>query len=206
MRERSTFNTVRILELCFFTPFDPPLAVLENVNPDLSDSEFMEQEEQEADMQEGGIPGSDALDAQTPGGGGGEDGSGEEDEGELDEELAAELDLALGDGEADEEGEDGEDDEEESDEEDEDDEDDEGAQERKLLNEEIRDLEAAVAKKNMEISSSANPLIRVSAIRRTCLMFVYSSFSVGLRMHCESCSLIWNLSSHKETSLASRIG
>ena len=116
------------------------------------------------DIQEGGIPGSDAVDAPTPGGGGGE-GSGEEDEGELDEEVAAELTLALGDGEADEEGEDGEDDKEESDDEDEDDEDDEVAQERKLLNEEIRDLEAAVAKKNMEISSSANPLIRVSASR-----------------------------------------
>ena len=63
-------------------------------------------------MQEGGIPGSDAIDAPTPGVAGGEEGSGEEDEGEIDEELAAELDLALGDGDADEEGDDGEDDDE----------------------------------------------------------------------------------------------
>ena len=63
-----------------------------------------------------------------------------------------------GDDEADEEEED---DDDESDEEDEY-EDDEEVQAKKLLNEEIRDLEAAVAKKNAEISSSANPLIRVS--------------------------------------------
>lgn len=35
------------------------------------------------------------------------------------------------------------------------------AQRQKLLNEEIRDLEAAVAKKRVEIEKSANPIIRV---------------------------------------------
>lgn len=84
----------------------------------------------------------------------------EEGEGDIDEELAAELDMALGDEGGEDEEEEEEDD--DSEEEDEDDEDDEDAQARKLLNEEIRDLEAAVAKKNHEIASSANPLIKVS--------------------------------------------
>jgi transcription initiation factor TFIID subunit 7 len=139
---------------------------LENVNPDLSDSEFLDMEQEQIDLPEGGLPGSDVIDAPTPSGTAAEgEADGEEDEGELDEELAAELDLALGDGDADEEGDDGDgDDEEEESDEDEDedvDEDDEAGQAKRLLNEEIRDLEAAVAKKNMEISSSANPLIRV---------------------------------------------
>lgn len=85
----------------------------------------------------------------------------EEGEGDIDEELAAELDMALGDEGGEDEEEDEEDD--DSEEEDEDDEDDEDAQARKLLNEEIRDLEAAVAKKNHEIASSANPLIKVTS-------------------------------------------
>ena len=34
-------------------------------------------------------------------------------------------------------------------------------QAKRLLNDEIKDLEAAVAKKQAEIASSANPLIRV---------------------------------------------
>jgi len=91
-----------------------------------------------------------------------EEGEEAEPEGDIDEELAAELDLALGDeeGEEDEEDED-EEDEEESD----DDDDDEDAQERKLLNEEIRDLEAAVAKKEHEVAISANPLIKVFNLR-----------------------------------------
>ena len=58
-----------------------------------------------------------------------------------------------------------EDDDEEDDEDDEsdedDDDDDETVQARKLLNEEIRDLEAAVNKKQTEIASSGNPLIKV---------------------------------------------
>ncbi|THH07018.1 hypothetical protein EW145_g3675 [Phellinidium pouzarii] len=136
--------------------------VLENVNPDLSDSEFVDHDINAQNAQNVGHQGSNAIDALTPGVGADEEfGSEDEDEGEIDEELAAELDLALGD-----EGEDGdeevdEDDEDASDEEDEDeDEDDEAVQARRLLNEEIRDLEAAVAKKNTEIANSANPLIR----------------------------------------------
>ncbi|KAF9218144.1 hypothetical protein BS17DRAFT_722152, partial [Gyrodon lividus] len=139
--------------------------VLENVNPDLSDSEFMEREEPLEAATPGPL-GSEAGDAPTPGhdmvDGEVDEGDGEEaePEGDIDEELAAELDLALGD---DEEAEDEDEDEEEEDEEEEEsdeDEDDEDAQERKLLNEEIRDLEAAVAKKENEVAISANPLIK----------------------------------------------
>lgn len=104
----------------------------------------------------------------TPGGGVGErdddggDDENEEGDGDIDEDLAAELDLALGDEEEGGEGDDEDEEDDESDEDDEDDDDDEAVQAKKLLNEEIRDLEAAVAKKNHEIASSANPLIRVS--------------------------------------------
>ncbi|KAL4077122.1 TAFII55 protein conserved region-domain-containing protein [Scleroderma yunnanense] len=136
--------------------------VLDNVNPDLSDSEFIEREGT-LDALTSGVLGSEASDAPTPGAdvGDGEGDEGEADEvepeGDIDEELAAELDLALGDEDgADEEDEDEDDDSED----DEDDEDDEDAQERRLLNEEIRDLEAAVTKKQNEIMSSVNPLIK----------------------------------------------
>ncbi|KAL5507036.1 hypothetical protein ACEPAH_6492 [Sanghuangporus vaninii] len=133
--------------------------VLDNVNPDLSDSEFLDQEDRHgAESQLAGIG------TPTPGpGADGESLMDEDDEGEIDEELAAELDMALGDEaeDGDEDGEDGDDEEDESDEEDEDeDEDDEAVQARRLLNEEIRDLEAAVAKKKGEIASSANPIIK----------------------------------------------
>lgn len=143
--------------------------MLENVNPDLSDSEYIEHDGRDPgfDAMTPGPIGSDLGDAPTPAAERDQDGDEEEEDegggdGDIDEELAAELDLALGD-----EGEEGDDDDEDededdSDEEDEDDEDDETNQARKLLNEEIRDLEAAVAKKNHEIASSANPLIRVS--------------------------------------------
>jgi transcription initiation factor TFIID subunit 7 len=140
--------------------------VLENVNPDLSDSEFIEREE----LVDAPTPflGSDTGDAPTPSG---EVGEAESDEGsensdseagDIDEELAAELDLALGDDDTGQ-GEDEEEEEEEDDseEEDEDDDDDEAVQARKLLNEEITDLEAAVRKKGNEIASSSNPLIKV---------------------------------------------
>lgn len=137
-----------------------PTEILENVNPDLSDSEFLEREEP-IDAPTPAI--SDLGDPSTPSVIPGDDGEDDEEgdeepEGDIDEELAAELDLALGD-----EDEDGDDEEEEdSDEDDEDDDDDdEISQARKLLNEEIRDLQAAVAKKGSEIASSANPLIRV---------------------------------------------
>ena len=98
-----------------------------------------------------------------PGTGAARDADEEEAEGDIDEELAAELDLALGDEDGGEEDDDEDDEEEEDDDSDEDDDDDEEtAQMRKLLNEEIQDLEAAVNKKRGEIASSANPLIKVS--------------------------------------------
>lgn len=87
-----------------------------------------------------------------------EDDNEEEVEGDIDEELAAELDLAL-ENDEDEENEDDDDDSDDSESEDDDDDD---SQARKLLNEEVRDLEAAVAKKRNEIAASSNPLIRVS--------------------------------------------
>ncbi|KAF8557307.1 hypothetical protein OG21DRAFT_1407285 [Imleria badia] len=135
--------------------------VLENVNPDLSDSEFLEREEP-LEAPTPGHQGSEAGDIATPGADAADEdadeGDGAEPEGDIDEELAAELDLALGD---EEEGDEDEDDEDEDDEDESDeDEDDEDAQERKLLNEEIRDLEAAVAKKEHEVAISANPLIK----------------------------------------------
>ncbi|KAH0827033.1 TAFII55 protein conserved region-domain-containing protein [Lanmaoa asiatica] len=137
--------------------------VLDNVNPDLSDSEFIEREEP-LEAPTPGPQGSEAGDVATPGldaaDEDAEEGEGEdaEPEGDIDEELAAELDLALGD---EEEGEEDEEDEEDEDEQESDeDEDDEDAQERKLLNEEIRDLEAAVTKKEHEVTISANPLIK----------------------------------------------
>ncbi|KAG1756648.1 TAFII55 protein conserved region-domain-containing protein [Suillus paluster] len=139
--------------------------VLENVNPDLSDSEFIERDGP-LDAPTPGVVGSEAGDAPTPGPDfGGDEGEAEEAEddegdGDIDEDLAAELDLALGDEDEEGEGDDEEEDEEDESEEDDEDEDDEEAQERKLLNEEIRDLEAAVLKKQNEIASSANPLIK----------------------------------------------
>jgi transcription initiation factor TFIID subunit 7 len=143
------------------------LDVLDNVNPDLSDSEFIERDGP-LDAPTPGVIGSEAGDAPTPGlDFGGDEGEGEEPEedegeGDIDEDLAAELDLALGDEDEEGEGEDEEDDEDDESEDEDEDEDDEEAQERKLLNEEIRDLEAAVLKKRNEIASSANPLIKVS--------------------------------------------
>jgi len=142
--------------------------ILENVNPDLSDSEFIERDEP-ADAPTPFLS-SDAGDAPNlsgdlgdPDGEEGSENSGSEGDGDIDEELAAELDLALGDdddaGQGDDEDED-DDEEDESEEEDEDD-DDDAVQAKKLLNEEISDLEAAVRKKGNEIASSANPLIRV---------------------------------------------
>ena len=133
--------------------------MLENVNPDLSDSEFLEREE----PLDAPTPGflSEAGDAPTPAPGEGGEGSGEEDEdgeaeGDIDEELAAELDLAL----ADDDDEDDEDEESEEEEEEDEDEDEETAQARQLLHEEITDLEAAVRKKEVEVASAGNPLIR----------------------------------------------
>ncbi|KAI0306322.1 TAFII55 protein conserved region-domain-containing protein [Multifurca ochricompacta] len=130
--------------------------ILENVNPDMSDSEFIEQDE----ALEPQTPGahSEPGDAGTPGGGADEEESSEEGEadGDIDEELAAELDREL---EGDDEDEDDEDESDDEDEEDED-EDDETQQARQLLNEEIADLEFAVRKKEAEVASTGNPLIR----------------------------------------------
>ncbi|THH33888.1 hypothetical protein EUX98_g294 [Antrodiella citrinella] len=163
---RSTIETVeqeveRLLEedaLASEVQYD----VLENVNPDLSDSEFLEREGP-IDAPTPGFGESEIGDAPTPAPGAeGDDGEDDGEEGDIDEELAAELDLALGDegdgGEGDEADEEEEEDDESSEEDDDDD--DEDAQVKKLLNEEIRDLEAAVTKKGKEIASSANPLIR----------------------------------------------
>lgn len=166
---RRKSNMVYFLQLLIASCADLFEEILENVNPDLSDSEFLEREEP-LDAPTPAI--SDMGEPQTPRdelGDGEDEGDGEEEEedeggdGDIDEELAAELDLALGDEEDEEgDGDDEDDDEDEESEEDEDeDEDDEAVQARKLINEEIRDLEAAVAKKGKEIASSANPLIRV---------------------------------------------
>ncbi|TFK83504.1 hypothetical protein K466DRAFT_665789 [Polyporus arcularius HHB13444] len=149
--------------------------VLENVNPDLSDSEFINFEAPD-DEDHGLDAPTPGFDAPTPAADAGaeedeDEGAGaagrdeeEEAEGDIDEELAAELDLALGDdeggAEADEDDEEEEDEDEEDESDEDDDDDDETVQARKLLNEEIRDLEAAVYKKQTEIASSANPLIK----------------------------------------------
>ena len=88
----------------------------------------------------------------------------EEEEGDIDEELAAELAREMGE-EADEDGTESDESDESSNEEDEDEDEDEDDEEvvqaKKLLLEEIRDLEAAVARKETEIRSSVNPLIKV---------------------------------------------
>jgi len=125
------------------------------VNPDLSDSEFIEQD---VPLDAATPAVSDLGDPGTPAADAGEEEEEEEEEdqdGDIDEELAAELDQALVDEEEDEEDDDS------SSSEESEDEDDEQSQAKKLLNEEIRDLEAAVNKKKNEIASSANPLIRV---------------------------------------------
>jgi transcription initiation factor TFIID subunit 7 len=118
---------------------------LEDVNPHLADSEFIELD----DVLEAQTPGghSEPGDAETPGGGDGDDSDEDSEEGEgdgdIDEELAAELDREL------------EDVEDESD-----DDDDETQQAPQLLNEEIADLEFTVRNKEAEVASTDNPLIR----------------------------------------------
>jgi transcription initiation factor TFIID subunit 7 len=132
------------------------------VNPDLSDSEFIDAEEPAFDAGpemdgEFAIP---ALPVEDD-----EDDEDEEEEGDIDEELAAELAREMGE-EAEEEASDSDDSDESSEEgaEDDDDEDEEVVQAKKLLLEEIHDLEAAVARKETEIRTSVNPLIKVSVI------------------------------------------
>ena len=172
---RQTIETVeqeveRLLEADALAS-DVKYDVLENVNPDLSDSEFVDLDP-DASL-DPTTPGF-GFDAATPAAQADADedeeapaarDDDEVGEGDIDEELAAELDLALGDEEGGADGDEDEDDDEEDDEDDEsdedDDDDDETVQARKLLNEEIRDLEAAVNKKQTEIASSGNPLIKV---------------------------------------------
>lgn len=172
----------------------PHSAILDNVNPDLSDSEFdidSKPRVQDGDV-DGFYDGAATPDpgAATPGGGQLDDGMDYEDpevegEGEDDDEddLAAELERALA-GEE-ESGEDDEDEEEEEDETEDEVDEDEDAEltqgpyrlclpnrtvalsvpcftARRLLEEEIQDLEAAVEKKVTEIARSGNPLIKVS--------------------------------------------
>lgn len=140
-----------------------PPDFLDNVNPDWSDSELIEREEAMDMDAPTPAPGSDIGDAPTPGALDQDESDGDEEEdgdpeGDIDEELAAELDLAL----VDDDGRDDDDDDESDDDDDDDeDEDEEEGQTRSLLAEEIRDLEAAVAKKTAEIASSSNPLIKV---------------------------------------------
>jgi len=135
------------------------LVVLDNVNPDLSDSEFLDPEE--GGMDEGG---QDEMDISTSAQVAEEEGDEEEDEedeeeGDIDEELAAELAREMGEEGDEEEEEEGS--ESESEEEEDEDEDEEAVQARSLLMEEIRDLEAAISRKESEISASLNPIIKV---------------------------------------------
>ncbi|KAF8509428.1 TAFII55 protein conserved region-domain-containing protein [Hysterangium stoloniferum] len=132
--------------------------VLDNVNPDLSDSEFIDPEEptMEADVEMDGefaVPTYPMEDDE-------EEEEEEEEEGDIDEELAAELAREMGE-EGDEEGSQSDASDESSEAgDDDDDEDEEVVQAKKLLLEEIRDLEVAVARKETEISTSVNPLIK----------------------------------------------
>jgi transcription initiation factor TFIID subunit 7 len=121
---------------------------------------------------------SDTGEVQTPGDLGeadddDEDENGDGVEGDIDEELAAELDLAL---ENDEDGDDDDEDDDDSDESESEDDDDDNSQAMKLLNEEVRDLEAAVAKKRKEVAASSNPLIRVILIITVFTAFLISVF------------------------------
>ncbi|KAH7107011.1 TAFII55 protein conserved region-domain-containing protein [Auriculariales sp. MPI-PUGE-AT-0066] len=132
--------------------------VLENVNPDLSDSEFINERDGAAD--------TPAYDASTPMGDDGEDGElgqdGDDDD-EMDALLAQELEHELRGSSPDEEDEDAEESEgseEFEDEDDEEGEDDELEQGRKRLNDEIRDLEAAIAKKQHEVEQTNNPVFK----------------------------------------------
>lgn len=81
----------------------------------------------------------------------------------FEQELQAELAKGLGEESDDEDGDEDEQEEESESEEDGDEEEDEEfVRTRKLLNEEIRDLEAAVAKKEQDIAGTQNILIKVS--------------------------------------------
>ncbi|KAF8710743.1 Acyl-CoA thioesterase, partial [Rhizoctonia solani] len=135
--------------------------ILEDVDPNLSDSEFDPPPE---------VGGSEAA---TPGAGmdmfDGEDGyqdatgmAAQQEDDLFEQELQAELAKGLGEESDDDDDDDDEDQEEESESEEDGDEeeDEEFVRTRKLLNEEIRDLEAAVAKKEQDISGTQNILIK----------------------------------------------
>ncbi|KAG9012114.1 hypothetical protein FRB94_011809 [Tulasnella sp. JGI-2019a] len=145
--------------------------VLENVNPDLSDSEFdidraKAIDDEFFDENENINNPSPEAGGATPGGGHLDDGMGDEaeaDGGDDDDEddLAAELERALaGEEESGEDDEDEEDEEDETEDEMDEDEDAELTQARRLLEDEIQDLEAAVEKKVTEIARAGNPLIK----------------------------------------------
>ncbi|KIJ54805.1 hypothetical protein M422DRAFT_153140 [Sphaerobolus stellatus SS14] len=141
--------------------------VLDNVNPDLSDSEFIEPEgtgmEEEEEMRDEMEPATPAQVAGEEGEEGEDEGDEEdedEEEGDIDEELAAELAREMGEDMEEQEEEEEEGSESESDEDDDEEEDEEAAEARKLLLEEIRDLEAAISRKESEISASVNPIIK----------------------------------------------
>ena len=136
------------------------IELLENVNPDLSDSEFIDAEEPALDAGpemdgEFAVPALPVEDEE-------EEDDEDEEEGDIDEELAAELAREMGE-DAEEEASASEESDESSSSgaEDDEDEDDEIVQAKQLLMEEIHDLEAAVARKQSEISTSVNPLIKV---------------------------------------------
>lgn len=143
--------------------------VLENVNPDLSDSEFdpdlRAKRGSSADFFDGSGTPNFGADAPTPGGADGldmeeGDGDGENDEGS-DDDLAAELERALaGEDEGDEDEEEEDEDEDETDEEEEEDGDAELTQAKKLLYEEIQDLETVIEKKTAEIARIENPVLK----------------------------------------------
>jgi transcription initiation factor TFIID subunit 7 len=85
----------------------------------------------------------------------------------FEQELRAELARGLGEESDDEDGDDDDEeleDESESEDEGDEEEDEEFLRARKLLNEEIRDLEAAVAKKEQDIAGTQNILIKVSIL------------------------------------------
>ncbi|KAH8827068.1 TAFII55 protein conserved region-domain-containing protein [Flagelloscypha sp. PMI_526] len=130
---------------------DVQYEILENVNPDLSDSEFIEREETVDPT-----AASDMGDAATPAPPADQDSS--SDDGGIDEELAAALDEALEDDDSNASSNESGDD--ESGDDDIDSGDEEQSQARKLLSDEIRDLENAVAKKEKEVASTTNALIK----------------------------------------------
>ncbi|KAJ1310354.1 hypothetical protein OPQ81_007092 [Rhizoctonia solani] len=136
--------------------------ILEDVDPNLSDSEF--DPPPEGGGSEAATPGASGMDMFD-----GEDGyqdatgmAAQQEDDLFEQELQAELAKGLGEESDDDDEDDDEDQEEESESEEDGDEeeDEEFVRTRKLLNEEIRDLEAAVAKKEQDIAGTQNILIK----------------------------------------------